>query len=137
LLWFAALGSTIGTWMQAFAQSWLIKSLTGEHSAFYLGLDALLSQLPIILFMMIGGVIADRHDRRRLLTGSQLIQATSAFTLASLVFWGHISVWRILTLSFLSGCGQSFGGPAYQSMIPSLVPRRDLPNAIALNSSRS
>jgi MFS family permease len=136
LLWCAALISTIGTWMQAFAQSWLIKSLTGTHSAFYLGLDTLLSQLPIILFMLIGGVIADRHDRRRLLTGSQLVQASSAFTLAALVFWGHVAVWRILALSFISGCGQAFGGPAYQSMIPSLVPRRDLPNAIALNSSQ-
>jgi MFS family permease len=136
LLWFAALGSTIGTWMQQFAESWLVKSLTGPKSAFYLSLDVLLGQLPIILFILIGGVIADRHDRRRLLTGSQLVQAFSAFSLAALVFWSRVSVWQILTLSFISGCGQAFGGPAYQSMIPSLVPRRDLPNAIALNSSQ-
>jgi MFS family permease len=136
LLWFAALGSTIGTWMQQFAQSWLVKSLTGPKSAVYLSLDVFLSQLPIMLFMLIGGVIADRHDRRRLLTGSQLVQAFSAFSLAALVFSNRVSVWHILTLSFISGCGQAFGGPAYQSMIPSLVPRRDLPNAIALNSSQ-
>ena len=86
--------------------------------------------------MLIGGVIADRHDRRRLLTGSQYVQMFSAFTLAVLVFTGHINVWYIFALSFISGCGQAFGGPAYQSMIPSLVPRRDLPNAIALNSTQ-
>ena len=134
LLWFAALGSTIGTWMQKYAQGLLVYNLTG--SKFYLGIDDFLSQLPILLFMVIGGVIADRHDRRRLLTGSQYVQAFSAFALAGLVFTGHATVWFIFALSFISGCGQAFGGPAYQSMIPSLVPRRDLPNAIALNSAQ-
>ncbi len=120
--------------MQKFAQSWLVLDLT--NSNFYLGLDDFLSQLPILLFMLIGGVIADRYDRRRLLTWSQYVQAFSAFTLAVLVFWGHITIWHVLTLSFISGLGQAFGGPAYQSLIPSLVPRRDLPNAIALNSTQ-
>ena len=120
--------------MQNYAQSWLVYDLT--KSNFYLGLDTFLGQLPILLFMLIGGVIADRHDRRRLLTGSQYVQAFSAFTLAALVFTGHVNVWHIFMLSFISGCGQAFGGPAYQSMIPSLVPRRDLPNAIALNSTQ-
>ena len=132
VLWSGALASTIGTWMQKYAQSWLVLSRPG--STFYLGLDDLLSQLPIILFTLIGGVIADRHDRRRLLIGSQYTQAFSAFTLAALVWTGHVQIWHVLALSFLSGCGQAFGGPAYQSLVPSLVPRKDLPNAIALNS---
>jgi len=130
----AALGSTIGTWMQKYAQGLLVYDLT--RSKFYLGMDDFLSQLPILLFMLIGGVIADRHDRRRLLTYSQYVQAFSAFSLAIAVWTGNITVWFIFTMSFISGCGQAFGGPAYQSMIPSLVPRRDLPNAIALNSSQ-
>jgi len=134
LLWFAALGSTIGTWMQSYAQSWLIFDLT--HSNFYLGLDSFLGQLPILLFMLIGGVIADRHDRRRLLTGSQYVQAFAALTLAALVATGHVTIALIFLLSFTAGLGQAFGGPAYQAMIPSLVPRRDLPNAIALNSTQ-
>ena len=133
-MWLAALGSTIGTWMQKFAQSWLVLDLT--NSNFYLGLDDFLSQLPILLFMLIGGVIADRADRRRLLTWSQYVQAFSAFSLAALVFWDAVTIWHVLTLSFISGLGQAFGGPAYQSLLPSLVPRRDLPNAIALNSSQ-
>jgi len=132
VLWWGALTSTIGTWMQKYAQSWLVLSLTG--STFFLGLDELLNQLPIILFTLIGGVIADRQDRRRLLIGSQVVQAVSAFALAALVWTGRIEIWHVLALSFLSGCGQAFGGPAYQSLIPSLVPRKDLPNAIALNS---
>jgi MFS family permease len=134
ILWLAALGSTIGTWMQSYAQSWLVFDLT--KSNFYLGLDTFLGQLPIVLLMLIGGVIADRHDRRRLLTISQYVQAFSALSLALLVFTGQINVWAIFALSFLSGCGQAFGGPAYQAMIPSLVPRRDLQNAIALNSTQ-
>jgi MFS family permease len=134
IVWFAALGSTIGTWMQNFAQSWLVYDLT--KSNFYKGVDDFLAQLPVILFMLIGGVIADRHDRRKLLTGSQYVQAASAFTLAALLFWNQVEVWHIFALSFITGCGQAFGGPAYQSLIPSLVPRRDLPNAIALNSTQ-
>jgi MFS family permease len=132
VIWWGALISTIGTWMQKYAQGWLIMSLTG--SAFYLGLDDLLNQLPVILFTLIGGVIADRHDRRRLLIGSQIVQAASAFALGALVWTGRVEIWHVLALSFLSGCGQAFGGPAYQSLIPSLVPRKELPNAIALNS---
>jgi MFS family permease len=134
IVWFAALGSTIGTWMQQYAQSLLIYQLT--KSNFYLGIDSFLAQLPILLLMLIGGVIADRHDRRRLLTTSQYIQAAAAFALATLVFTGTVSVWYIFALSFISGCGQAFGGPAYQSLIPSLVPRRDLPSAIGLNSTQ-
>jgi len=134
VLWFAALASTIGTWMQSYAQSWLVFDLT--HSNFYLGLDSFLGQLPIILFMLIGGVVADRHDRRRLLTGSQFVQAFAALALALLVATGQVTIALIFLLSFTAGCGQAFGGPAYQAMIPSLVPRRDLPNAIALNSTQ-
>lgn len=132
VLWLGAFTSTTGTWMQKVAQSWLVLSLTG--SAFYLGLDDFLAQLPILLFTMIGGVIADRHDRRRLLIGSQCVQMASAFTLMVLVVTDAIRIQFILALSFLNGVAQAFGGPAYQSLLPSLVPRSDLPNAIALNS---
>jgi MFS family permease len=134
IVWFAALGSTIGTWMQNFAQSWLVFELT--RSNFYKGVDDFLAQLPVLLFMLIGGVIADRHDRRKLLTGSQYVQAFSAFVLALLLVTHRVTIWHIFALSFITGCGQAFGGPAYQSMIPQLVPRRDLPNAIALNSTQ-
>ena len=132
VLWFGAFVSTVGTWMQRVAQSWLIFDLT--NSSFYLGLDDFLGQLPILLLTLLGGVIADRHDRRRLLLTSQYVQMTTALILASLVFWNRITIWHILALSFTSGIAQAFGGPAYQSLVPTLVERKDLPNAIALNS---
>jgi MFS family permease len=132
VLWLGAFTSTVGTWMQKVAQSWLVFDLT--RSSIYLGLDDFLGQLPILLFTMIGGVIADRHDRRLPLLGSQFVQMACAFTLAALVFWNWITVWHILMLSFVSGCAQAFGGPAHQSLVPTLVDRKDLPNAIALNS---
>ncbi len=133
VLWFGAFTSTVGTWMQKVAQSWLVFELT--KSSFFLGLDDFLGQLPILLFTLVGGVVADRHDRRQLLLGSQYIQMATAFTLAALVLTGITSsIWHILALSFVTGFAQAFGGPAYQSLIPSLVDKKDLPNAIALNS---
>jgi MFS family permease len=132
VLWFGAFTSTVGTWMQKVAQSWLVFELT--KSSFFLGLDDFLGQLPILLFTLIGGVIADRHDRRQLLLASQYVQMTTAFTLAALVYFGHVHIWHILALSSVTGFAQAFGGPAYQSLIPSLVNKKDLPNAIALNS---
>jgi MFS family permease len=132
VLWLGACTSSIGTWMQKVAQSWLVLDLT--NSASYLALDAFLGELPILLFTLIGGVVADRRDRRVLLLSSQVVQMSSAFTLAILVFGGWVQIWHVLALSFLSGCAQAFGGPAYQSLIPSLVHKDHLPNAVALNS---
>jgi MFS family permease len=132
ILWFGAFTSTVGTWMQKVAQSWLVFELT--KSSFYLGLDDFLGQLPILLLTLIGGVIADRHDRRQLLLASQYVQMATAFTLAALVYWNVVHIWHILALSFATGIAQAFGGPAYQSLVPSLVAKKDLPNAIALNS---
>jgi len=132
VLWFGAFTSTVGTWMQKVAQSWLVFDLT--KSSFFLGLDDFLGQLPILLFTLVGGVIADRHDRRRLLLGSQYVQMAAAFILAALVFFGHVHIWHILLLSFTTGFAQAFGGPAYQSLVPTLVHKKHLPNAIALNS---
>jgi predicted MFS family arabinose efflux permease len=132
LLWFGACTSSIGTWMQIVAQSWLVFSLSG--SAFLLGLDGFLGQIPILLFSLIGGVIADRIDRRHVLLGSQYVQMACAFVLTALIALKMIHVWQILGLSFVVGCAQSFGGPAYLSLVPMLVEKEDLPNAIALNS---
>jgi MFS family permease len=118
--------------MQKVAQSWLVLDLT--HSSFFLGLDDFLGQLPILLFTVVGGVIADRHDRRRLLISSQYVQMAAAFILAWLAWSGYVRIQHILLLSVLTGFAQAFGGPAYQSLIPSLVEKTHLPNAIALNS---
>jgi predicted MFS family arabinose efflux permease len=130
--WIGACSSAIGTWMQIIAQNWLVLSLT--NSPFYLGLDAFLQQLPIILFTLVGGVFADRYDRRKTLLASQYVQMFTSGALAVLMYLHVVQVWHIMGLSFLTGVAQSFGGPAYQSLLPSLVDKKDLPNAIALNS---
>jgi predicted MFS family arabinose efflux permease len=132
LMWFGACTSSIGTWMQIVAQGWLIYRLS--HSAFLLALDQFLGGIPIFLFSLIGGVVADRLERRKILLGSQWVQMSTAGLLTILVATGTVHVWHILCLSFISGLAQSFGGPAYQALIPTLVDREDMPNAIALNS---
>src|SRR5262250_2179123 len=132
LMWIGACTSSIGTWMQIVAQGWLIYRLS--HSSFLLGLDQFLAGLPIFLFTLIGGVVADRFERRKILLVSQYIQMASAGILTVLVGLGVVHVWQILCLSFVSGLAQAFGGPAYQALIPTLVEREDMPNAIALNS---
>jgi len=134
VLWLGAMTSSVGTWMQKVAQNWLVLTLAGASSAFYLGLDSFLGELPILLFTLIGGVVADRYDRRRLLITSQLVQMSAAFVLAVLVYLDLISIWHVLLLSAITGCAQAFGGPAYQSLMPLLVEKNDLPNAVALNS---
>lgn len=118
--------------MQTFAQAWLVLQLSG--SSFLLGFDSFLGSIPIVLFSLVGGVFADRTERQKILLGSQYIQMACAFLLAILFATGVIHIWHILVLSFITGTAQSFGGPAYQALIPSLVKAEDLPNAIALNS---
>ena len=94
VLWIGAFASSIGTWMQKVAQSWLVLTLT--DSPFYLGLDAFLGELPILLFTLVGGVVADRRDRRSVLLVSQCVQMSTAFALAALVYWDAVRVWHIL-----------------------------------------
>src|SRR5438128_11183761 len=97
--WIGACTSSIGTWMQIVAQNWLIVSLTNA-SPFFLGLDAFLQQLPIILFSLVGGVFADRYDRRRTLILSQCVQMGTSGTLALLIYLHAEQIWHVLPLSF-------------------------------------
>src|SRR5262249_25896142 len=118
--------------MQNVAQSWLVLEIS--NSARMLGLDAFLGSIPIVLFSLAGGVVADRMDRRRLLILSQWVQLSCAFLLAILIHFHVVRIWHILTLSFITGTAQAFGGPANSALVPSLVDPEDLPNAIALQS---
>ena len=132
LLWLGAFTSSVGTWMQTVAQSWILLTITGK--AAYLAWAEGLQQAPFLVFSLVGGVLADRLDRRRILLGSQVVQLSSAFLLAFLVYTNRIEVWVLLFLSFVVGVAMSFGGPAYQALVPTLVDREDVPNAVALNS---
>ena len=130
LIWTGAFTSTSGFFVQEVAQSLLVWDLTKDP--FLLTLPATLNGLPILLFTLLGGVAADRMDRRKLLAISQYIQMASALTLAVLLWLDMIAVWHIMAAAFVSGVGQAFGGPAFQALIPSLVEKKDLPNGIAL-----
>jgi predicted MFS family arabinose efflux permease len=132
LLWFGAFTSTTGTWMQTVAQSWVVLSMTG--SAFLLGVDGFLATGPMLLFSLFGGVVADRLERRRIMLASQYLQMTFAFVLGLLIWTKTVKIWHIFLLSFLTGSAQSFSGPAYISLLPLLVHRDDVPNAVAMNS---
>jgi len=131
-MWIGACTSSIGTWMQIVAQGWLIYRLS--HSAFLLALDQFLNGIPIFLLSPVAGVVADRMERRRILLASQYVQMTTAAILTVLVATGTVHIWHILCLSLITGIAQAFGAPAYLALVPTLVAREDMPNAIALNS---
>ncbi|MFN0110706.1 MAG: MFS transporter [Blastocatellia bacterium] len=135
LMWFGAFTSSAGTHLQEAALSWIIYQLT--HKPRYTGYLAFAATAPILLFSLVGGVLADRIDRRRILLASQWTQMFCALALAVLTFLhtpSLVLVWSAIALSFIAGCAQAFGGPAYQALVPTLVEKKDLPNAIALNS---
>ncbi len=131
-MWMGACASAIGTWMQMFAQGWLIWEIS--HSARLLALDPILVAIPIFLFSLVGGALADRFERRHMLIFSQCVQMGCALLLTTLVGLHVVKVWHFLCCSFIVGFAQAFGGPAYSALIPTLVPKEDMPNAIALNS---
>lgn len=131
-LWCGAFTSTTGFFVAQVAESWYVYEQTSSESL--LGLTAFLNGLPILMFSVVGGVLADRMDRRYLLIGSQVMQMSAALGLAVLFYLDVIEIWHILAAAFLAGLGQAFGGPAYQALTPSLVPKKHLPNAIALLS---
>ena len=133
-LWFV--GQTVslfGTWMQRTAQGYLIYELT--KSPVYLGYVGFAYGIPSWIFMIYGGVIADRFSRQKVLLGTQISMMILAFILAGLAFTGVVQPWQIIILAFLLGCANAFDAPARQAFVTDLVERNDLTNAIALNSS--
>jgi MFS family permease len=133
LLWSGLLVSNVGTWMQNVAQGWLVLQLT--NSPLWLGLLGLSFAIPMIVFPLVGGAVSDRVNRIRLLYITQTGQMLVAFTLAILTWSNLINVWYILIGSFLSSTFLAFDNPTRQALIPDLVPRRDLLNALSLNSA--
>ena len=122
-----------GTWMQNVAQAWLVYRLT--ESSFMLGLVAFCSLIPVLIFSLFGGVLADRHDRRRLMIAAHSLGMVQASILAVLTIGGWVQPWHIVVLALGLGLVHAFEMPARHSLIAELVPRADLPNAVGLNSS--
>jgi len=130
--WWSYFVSNIGSWMQTIAQGWLIYDLT--QSPLYLGVFSLLRSILLLVFFFLGGLMADRWDRRLLMIWIQIISLLSALVLGLLTSFGVVRVWHILALGALNSTVWAFEQPVRQSLIPQLVKREDLPNAIALNS---
>src|SRR5215212_6452989 len=136
--------SNTGTWMQSVAQGWLVLQLT--DSGTWLGIDNFMATAPGLILTLVGGVIADKVDRKRLLIYTQAGAGLSALTLSALLWTDAIQwrgdvrrasdVWIILALTFVTGCCWAISGPAYQAITVDLVEREDIANAVALHSSQ-
>jgi MFS family permease len=131
-LWLGLLISIAGTQMQIWALFWHIRDLTDQPIA--LGGIGLARILPIIIFSLIGGALADSSDRRQIIFVTQSAAALLALTLGLLTQFGHITIWHIYAITALSAVALAFDGPARQSLVPNLVPAKDLPNAFSLTS---
>jgi MFS family permease len=125
--------SLVGTWMQTVAQSWLVYRMTG--STLLLGTVGFASQIPVFIMAPIGGIVADRNNRQRVVIGTQIASMILAAILALLTLSGRIQVWQIMVLAAGLGVVNAFDIPARQAFLIDMVGREDLLNAIALNSS--
>jgi MFS family permease len=132
LFWFGQMISLTGSWMQGIGQTWLVLELT--HSAWQLGLVGALQSLPVLLFSLVGGVLADRWPKRRVLLWTRSAAMVQALLLWALIATGTIQLWHVYGLALLLGLMDCLGKPAGQAFVVELVGREDLPNAVALNS---
>jgi MFS family permease len=133
LLWWGMIVSNIGTWMQMVAQGYLVYQLT--DSPFALGLVGFVRAVPVFTFSLFAGVVADRVDRRKLLIVTQSLAGVFALILGILTSTGVITVWMIMILSFLSAAVASFDNPTRQALVPDIVGKEYIANAVALQSA--
>lgn len=133
-LWTGALISNVGSWMQNVARDWLVLQLGGVTGNLWLGLNAFAEGVPLLLLLPLGGVLADRFDRRRILIITNAFNAVLALGAALLTVLGMLRGWHILALTAGTAAMDALRIPANQSMLPDLVDHDNIPNAIALNS---
>ncbi len=112
--------------------SWVIH--TEFKNPAYLGWRQFASELPLVAFMLLGGVLADRFNKKTILMASQVVQLTLALVLAGLYYTGHLSIWAVVVVGFITGLAQSQSAPTYQAFLTSIVPRDVIPRAVAMNS---
>ncbi len=133
IFWVGQFISLIGTWMQSTVQPYLAYRLTNQP--IYLGVVGFAATLPTLLFTLLGGVLVERWDKRRVVIALQIVMMLQAFTLAYLALTGRITIWHIIMLAFVLGTANAIEITARQAMMIELVGREALPNAIALNST--
>ncbi len=135
-LWFAgALVSNVGTWMQRIGQDWLVLTDLTHDDAQAVGIVIGLQFAPMLLFLPLTGMVADRFDRRRVLAVTQSSMAVLGAALGIVTLTGHIQLWMVFGLAFLLGVASAFDAPARQAFVAELVPNAQLPNAVSLNSA--
>ncbi|HZK75105.1 MAG TPA: MFS transporter [Clostridia bacterium] len=132
--WFASLLSSIGTWAQQVAEPWLL--LTLGASSFLIGLDSFAMNAPVLLLTLVGGALADRSDRRRVITVFQSIQMLCPTVIVALLVAHVIRPWMIVTLSVVVGITDALSMPSFQSIVPSIVTREQIGSGLALNSTQ-
>jgi MFS family permease len=132
ILWMAVLISNVGTWMHVVVQGWLMYQLT--NSAFWLGLIGLMRAVPLLGFPLIGGVVADRVPRTKVLYVTQTAAALLAVGLAMVTALGLVTPWHVLLFSFASASVLAFDGPAREALLPDLIDAADMMSAVSLNS---
>ena len=130
--WIGMVASVMGFQIMIVAQGWLVFDLTG--SELYLGFVGLAAGLPAIVLNLIGGVVADKVDQRKLIIVTQSLSSLIMLTLATLVLADVVQIWHVMVTAFLIGSVQAFDGPTRQAMFPRLIEREDMMNAVALNS---
>ncbi|MFZ5816152.1 MAG: MFS transporter [Bacillota bacterium] len=132
LFWFGFLVSNAGAWIQSVAQAWLVYEIS--NSAGWLGAIGFIRAFPLIFLSLIGGTVADRFPKQRILYITQTVQMVNALILGTLTTLGWVEVWHVITLSTLSAAAQAFDQPTRQSLVPRLVSKEDLHSAISLNA---
>jgi predicted MFS family arabinose efflux permease len=132
--WFASLLSSIGTWAQQVAEPWLL--LTLGASSFVIGLDSFAMSAPVLLLTLVGGALADRADRRRVIALFQSIQMLCPTAIVVLLVMGRVRPWMIIGLSVIVGITDALSMPSFQSIVPSIVPREQIGAGLALNSTQ-
>jgi MFS family permease len=133
LFWFGQMISLVGTWMQNVARGWLVLQIT--DSPFLLGLVSMLGTLPVLFIAPFGGALADNLNKRTVVIATQITAMVLAFTLATLVLTKQVQYWHIVVLASILGVTMAIDAPTRQSFIVEMVGKKDLLNAIALNSS--
>lgn len=133
LYWFGQLFSVLAQNMEHVAQGWLVLELTNSPLA--LGVTGLAHALPTITLTLVGGAIADRADRRRIMIASQTGTALMFLTIAVLVLTGLAALWHVMVLAFISGSIRAFDRPSRMALLPQMVPREDIPNAVAIGGT--
>ena len=131
-VWFASMASNFGGMIQSVGAAWLMASLAREADTVAL-IQASVTA-PIMLFSLMAGALADTLDRRRIMLTAQSFMLIASCALAACTFTGMITPWLLVMFTFLIGCGSAFNGPAWQASVGDMVPRSDLPSAVALNS---